>query len=257
MRERQDMITMYDASENGQFPHGAAAYAAYVDGGVGDQPNYQHVVSAYPQARHLSITLSGGDADAADVEPGAMVPSDIPAWHARQVARGITRPVVYASASTMNDEVLAVLRLARIPRSSTRLWTAHYGAGEHVCAPSSCGDLCIPADGTQWTDSALGRNLDQSLLLDDFFGTSPVSTGVNWTEQIMQQLPELSQGATGTFVRTVQFQLGERGHPVPVDGDFGIETLAAVKTVQSAFRVAVDGAVGPVTWGILIAGSAS
>jgi peptidoglycan hydrolase-like protein with peptidoglycan-binding domain len=252
------LITMYDTSQNGQFPAGAAAYAAYVDGGVGDQPNYQHVTAAYPGARHLSIALFPvHDADALDVEPGAAAPSDIPGWHARQVARGITRPVIYASASTMNDEVLAVLRLAGIPRAKTRLWTAHYGAGEHVCAPSSCGDLCIPADGTQWTDNALGRNLDQSLLLDDFFGTSPVSTGVNWTEQIMQQLPELAQGATGTFVRTVQFQLGEREHPVTVDGDFGIETLAAVKTVQSAFRIATDGTVGPVTWACILTGSAS
>jgi peptidoglycan hydrolase-like protein with peptidoglycan-binding domain len=251
------LITMYDTSQNGQFPPGAAAYAAYVDGHEGDQPNYAHVASAFPQARHLSITVFDADADAADIENGAMNPGDIPAWHARQVARGITRPVIYASASTMNDEVLAVLRLAGIPRASTRLWTAHYGAGEHVCAPSSCGDLCIPADGTQWTDNALGRNLDQSLLNDDFFGTSPVSTGVNWTEQIMQQLPELSQGATGTFVRTVQFQLGERGHPVPVDGEFGPVTDQTLRNVQSAFRVAVDGTVGPVTWGILIAGSAS
>jgi len=251
------LITMYDTSQNGQFPPGAQAYAAYVDGRDGDQPNYAHVVATFPQARHLSITVFDADADAADVENGAMNPSDIPGWHARQVARGITRPVIYASASTMNDEVLAVLRLAGIARPSTRLWTAHYGAGEHICAPGSCGDLCIPADGTQWSDSALGRNLDQSLLADDFFIASPVSTGVNWTEQIMQQLPELRQGATGTFVRTVQFQLGERGHPVTVDGSFGIETLAAVKTVQSAFRVAVDGTVGPVTWGILIAGSAS
>jgi hypothetical protein len=51
------LITMYDTSQNGQFPAGAAAYAAYVDGGVGDQPNYQHVTAAYPGARHLSIAL--------------------------------------------------------------------------------------------------------------------------------------------------------------------------------------------------------
>jgi hypothetical protein len=247
---------MYDTSQNGQFPAGAAAYAAYVDGGVGDQPNYQHVTAAYPGARHLSIALFAvHDADALDVELGAAAPSDIPGWHARQVARGIARPVIYASASTMNDEVLAVLRLAGIPRAKTRLWTAHYGAGEHVCAPSSCGDLCIPADGTQWTDNALGRNLDQSLLLDDFFGTSPVSTGVNWTEQIMQQLPELTQGATGTFVRTVQFQLGERGHPVTVDGSFGNLTLGAVKACQKAAGIAQDGVCGPVTWSVLITGS--
>ena len=73
----------------------------------------------------------------------------------------------------------------------------------------------------------------------------------------MQQLPELRQGATGTFVRTLQFQLGERGHPVTVDGSFENETFAAVKTCQSAFRIAVDGTVGPVTWAVILTGSAS
>jgi peptidoglycan hydrolase-like protein with peptidoglycan-binding domain len=96
----------------------------------------------------------------------------------------------------------------------------------------------------------MGRVLDQSLLLDDFFGTPP-APAANWTETIMQQLPELRQGATGTFVRTVQFQLGERGHKVTVDGSFGPATLAAVKALQSAARIGADGVVGPVTWGTL------
>jgi hypothetical protein len=74
----------------------------------------------------------------------------------------------------------------------------------------------------------------------------------NWTETIMQQLPELRQGATGTYVKTVQFQLGERGHSVAVDGSFGSLTAAAVRAVQSAFKVAVDGVVGPATWGVLL-----
>jgi len=249
-------LTLYDTIQNGQFPAGAAAYAGYVDGGIGDQPNYAHVVNAFPGAHHLSIALfPGHDADALDVEAGAARPSDIPGWHARQVKRGIARPVIYASAFTMNEDVLPVLSSAGIARSSVRLWSAHYD-GEHICGPRpSCGALRVNADGTQWTSSAFGRVLDQSLLLDSFFTASPVSTGVNWTEHLMQQLPELRQGASGTFVRTAQFQLGERGHPVKVDGAFGAVTLAAVKAVQSSFRIGTDGVIGPATWGVLIAGS--
>ena len=161
---------MYDTALNDQFPAGAAAYAGYVDGGVGNQPNYAYIVSAFPKAQHLSIALFASDnADALDVEPGASEPADIPAWYARQVARGIRRPVIYASASAMNDDVLPVLSQARIGRASTRLWTAHYGLGEHICGPASCGALSIDADGTQWTSSAMGLVLDQSLLVADFF----------------------------------------------------------------------------------------
>jgi Putative peptidoglycan binding domain len=80
----------------------------------------------------------------------------------------------------------------------------------------------------------------------------PPAPAPNWTEHIMQQLPELRQGATGTFVRTVQFQCGERGHPVKVDGSFGPVTGQAVKACQAAAGAAQDGTVGPVTWSVLL-----
>lgn len=170
---------MFDTALNNQFPAGAAAYAAYVDGSVGDQPNYAYIVSTFPKAEHLSIALfASNNADCLDVEPGAAVPSDIPGWYARQVARGIQRPVIYASASTMNNEILPVLSQAGIARAKTRLWSAHYGLGEHICGPHSCGQLSIDADGTQWTSSAMGLVLDQSLLLGNFFttATDPIPT---------------------------------------------------------------------------------
>ncbi len=164
---------MYDTALNDQFPAGAAAYAGYVDGGIGNQPNYAFIVSAFPNALHLSIALFPSDnADALDVESGAAAPSDVPGWYARQVARGVQRPVIYASASTMNDSILPVLSGAGIARAGTRLWTAHYGLGEHICGPSSCGALSVEADGTQWTSDALGLVLDQSLLADNFFAAS-------------------------------------------------------------------------------------
>ena len=168
---------MYDTIYNDQFPAGAQAYAAYVDGSLGDQPNYAYIVTAFPRAQHLSISLSGGvNADALDVEQYAAVPGDVPGWYARQKQRGIQRPCVYASVSTMQDSILPVLSQAKISRSGVRLWTAHYGAGEHICGPASCGDLSVEADGTQWTSGALGRVLDQSELQDNFFTTEPAVT---------------------------------------------------------------------------------
>jgi hypothetical protein len=244
-------ITCFDSAYNDQFPHGADAYAAYVDGGIGNQPNFAYIVSAFPHAQHLSIALfPEHNAEALDCEAGAAGTADIPGWHARQAARGIVRPVIYASAYTMDAGVLPVLSAAGIARASVRLWTAHYGMGEHICGPSTCKALRIAADGTQWTSNALGRDLDQSLLLGDFFSTgSTVPTQVHWTEHIMQQLPTLQQGATGTYVRTVQFQLGEHGHPVKVDGALGPVTGQAVRAFQAASGITADGVVGPAqTW---------
>lgn len=177
---------MFDTALNDQYPGGGAAYAGYVDGHVGDQPNYAYIVSAFPRAQHLSIALFASDnADALDVEPGAASPSDIPGWYARQVARGIQRPVIYASASTMNDQILPLLRQHGIARARTRLWTAHYGAGAHICGPGTCGLLSVNADGTQWTSNARGLVLDQSLLLDNFFASS-VSKQPTVTEAELQ-----------------------------------------------------------------------
>jgi hypothetical protein len=168
---------MYDTALNDQFPRGAQAYAAYVDGSLGNQPNYAYIVTAFPTAQHLSIALFAADnADVLDVEPGAANPSDVPAWYARQVKRGIARPVVYANVSTMNASILPVLSQAGIPRANVRLWTAHYDVGEHICGPGTCGSLTMNADGTQWTPTALGLVLDQSLLLDNFFTNNPAVT---------------------------------------------------------------------------------
>jgi hypothetical protein len=169
---------MYDTILNDQFPAGAAAYAAYVDGNLGDQPNYAYIVAKFPKAQHLSVALdASGNADALDVEPGGASASQFPGWYAAQRKRGIQRPCVYASASNMNTEILPVLSRAGIARNAVRLWTAHYDVGQHICGPDSCGALSVNADGTQWTPNAVVNGvalvLDESLLLANFFTTNP------------------------------------------------------------------------------------
>jgi hypothetical protein len=167
---------MYDTIQNDQFPPGAAAYAAYVDGSLGNQPNFAFIVSSFPKAQHLSVALfAANNADALDIEPGASTPAEFPAWYDTQRKRGIQRPCAYASASTMNTEILPVLSGAGIARDTVRLWTAHYEVGQHICGPDSCGALSINADGTQWTPNAVvdgaTLTLDESLLLENFFTT--------------------------------------------------------------------------------------
>jgi hypothetical protein len=237
---------MFDTALNDQFPSGAAAYAAYVDGSIGNQPNYAYIVSAFPKAQHLSIALfAANNADALDVEAGASVPSEIPGWYASQVQRGISRPAIYASASLMNDAILPVLSEAGISRARTRLWTAHYGLGEHICGPGSCGALSIDADGTQWTSSAMGLVFDQSLLAEDFFLTTTeaelqsgqLTTGPGaftviavppgTANQVALGIDNLAQNQPVARLRVAFFDTAWHVHSdVVVDGAKGLAVLA-------------------------------
>ena len=63
--------------------------------------------------------------------------------------------------------------------------------------------------------------------------------------------PTLVEGDTGPAVQTLQTRLNVWGATLTVDGDFGPETLAAVKAFQTAQKLTVDGIVGPLTWAAL------
>jgi hypothetical protein len=165
-------LAMPDSDESRALPPGYPAYAGYADGGIGDQPNAARIAAAFPSAHHLSIALSAShDADCLDVEPRAASPADVVSWLTRQRKRGLVRPALYASVSTMRGSILPIGRALGL---SVRLWTAHYGQGEHICGPKTCGELTVDADGTQWTDAyrtPSGAVVDMSVLADDFFGT--------------------------------------------------------------------------------------
>lgn len=75
------------------------------------------------------------------------------------------------------------------------------------------------------------------------------------------QLPLLRLGSREEAVRTVQILCGRRGYfpansgtPEMPDGDFGPATDAAVRAVQAAAHISVDGRVGQETWPVLIKG---
>ena len=65
----------------------------------------------------------------------------------------------------------------------------------------------------------------------------------------------LRKGSSGSDVAEMQSLLISRGYSLPrygADGDFGSETLAAVKKYQKDHGLAVDGVVGPKTWESLL-----
>ena len=247
-------MIMFDSITNAAYPADARACAAYVDGHLGNQPNYAQVRAEHPFAYVLSVALKpADDADCLDVERGAAAPGDFPGWHARQVARRVARPVVYASVDTMAGSMLPVLAAARIARPDVRLWSAHTGAGAHICGPRTCGAIRIDVDGTQWLSTG---QVDQSLLTPEFFGPLPVGPAglPKWQDQMMQALPVVSPGQRGAAVKTIQGLCNARliSMALVIDGIFGPTTLTAVKRVQALGRVTQDGTVGPETWPVLL-----
>jgi GH25 family lysozyme M1 (1,4-beta-N-acetylmuramidase) len=62
----------------------------------------------------------------------------------------------------------------------------------------------------------------------------------------------LTEGATGSAVRTLQSRLNAWGAHLVVDGRFGVATWSAVRAFQAARKITVDGIAGPQTWAALL-----
>jgi len=167
------MTVLYDSVSYDQIPSGAQAVAGYT---AGAWPTVYPLRQRFPNlakaGRVVSIAIQASyDADALDMEAGDAAVSDAGWWTERQLARGLHRPILYCAVSSM-AEVLGVLRSHGIARSEVRLWTAHRNEQPHLCGNGSCGyNLGTLADATQWTWTALGRSLDESLCADNFFTT--------------------------------------------------------------------------------------
>lgn len=158
---------MYDSIDLAQFPSDPPAVAGYTSG---FWPTYPELVKRFPKAKHLSIAVTAAhDADCLDIETGDATPEQAPAWVRAQKKRGVERPCVYASLSSISA-VLAALEREGISRDEVRVFTAHYTGKAHLCSPGCGFGFKTNADATQFTDHALGRNLDESRLRGGFFG---------------------------------------------------------------------------------------
>lgn len=191
------MYVMYDSVDLDQIPASAGAVAGYVGGAW---PTYAEVVKRWPHAKHLSIAVNASeDAECLDIENGDATPAECPQWLARQLRRGVRRPVFYASQSVVG-EIVAILKAQDCPRERYRIWSAHYTGQPHICGAHE--RLSWAADATQWTDKALGRNLDESLCTSAFFGAPSESK------------PKLAQATlTSTEARIVAEYERDQRHP--------------------------------------------
>lgn len=64
--------------------------------------------------------------------------------------------------------------------------------------------------------------------------------------------PILRLGSLGDLVVWAQEHLASAGYTIPIDGDYGPTTQAAVESFQRARGLTVDGIVGPATWAALL-----
>jgi hypothetical protein len=167
-------MRMLDSVDVAHLPDGAAAYAGYTTGLF---PTWEALKARFGGKAHLlSIAINAAEhAICLDVEQGDAQPWQAPGWVKTEHARNVARPVLYASVSKMAT-VAGYLRHAGIPLTAVRLWSAHYGAGEHICGPATCKLIAEPMDATQWRDDAPGvggAKVDESVLAGDFFTAPP------------------------------------------------------------------------------------
>lgn len=153
-------LRMADSTSVGSLPPGMDAYAGYLNG---RWATWDALYKAFRPGTKplLSIDVTGGfpEADCLDVEKGDASVADVAWWLDRAVALH-PWPAVYVSVARAQ----AVIDAAGGRRF--RLWTAHYGQGEHICNPGCGFGLDRGADGTQWIDHG---GWDESVLLSDFF----------------------------------------------------------------------------------------
>lgn len=204
------MKVCYDSVDISQIPADAAVVLGYIDGLY---PTADGLARSFPRAQRIILSVEGGviprGADGLDCEKGDYTPRTAAVAAARAIAGGLERPVVYAPLG-MVAAVLLQLEAIGVGRGKVRILTAHWTDRAHVCTVDQCnadvgGTLPtgFEADGTQWTSRALGRNLDESLLLSSFLPPAPAPVTVKRVAATLKTAhPKTVAGASGAVLGT-------------------------------------------------------
>lgn len=238
--------TMYDSVDVGQIPATAAMVAGYVDG---HWPTAQLLSQRFPRARRVTITVLGGDltANVVDIETGDCNPTSGVAWAKRKVVAGKGQPTPYTNLSTL-AAVLHQIDAQGLPRT-TPIWTAHYTGRPHLCGAACFAGLGLPWQphvvATQYTDKALGKNLDASLVADYWPGVDPAPKPA---APVYVYKRTLRLGMVGLDVISLKRRLSYLGYRgLWLTPYFGRGLDTSVRAFQKAHGLAVDGVVGPIT----------
>jgi hypothetical protein len=150
-------MQMYDSINVEAIPERAAAVAGYVDG---NWQTYSALRRRFPGVPALAITVHGSlDAHCLDIENGD-ASDELAAWWV-QHQHSAHRPVLYMSVGRVAS-VTAALAAVGHPRTSWRLWSAHYTGLPHLCG-IQCGLEGERAGATQYRGGTTMADYDISL----------------------------------------------------------------------------------------------
>jgi hypothetical protein len=154
---------MFDDTSVDLIPSNARAVAGYVNG------IFQTIGAVrlrFKGRRIVTIAVNSlGRAQFLDIERGNATIADAARWWKLNKDHGARGFYIAESEAAA---LVAALEAAGIHRDEYILWTAHYMGKRHICGPKTCG-CSVAADGTQWTDRANHKSLDESWLHPSFW----------------------------------------------------------------------------------------
>jgi hypothetical protein len=208
----QTVHIAYDDVTLSLIPPDAPCVIAYVDG---IYANYDAAVARFGAAKVRGITVTGQHGEHiywCDSENGDLTGPQAVAWvqHEVNVLHHTDRGP-YAQVSSM-QAIIDALDAAGVKRDSYPVWTAHY-AGEHICGPRTCAypGFTQAADGTQFTETAHGKSLDESLVTDRWLAITPIPAAPKQPKGKWRAMLTLDQATGKWTVRPVPSITARRG----------------------------------------------
>lgn len=211
------MKIMYDGVTLTNIATSPAPYAV----GCYDDGTYRNSNEArvrFPNSIIYTFAVRASDrGHCLDIEAGDAIPVEGPGWLEREWDDGNNNAGLYSGASEMN-QVLDALKKGGINwsdpkiRAKLRLLSAHYGAGEHICGPHTCGLVPIDMNGTQCVNTV---GWDKSLLYDDYMNAPkpPPPPDPHHYSRFDTKVRDLGHGHSGTEIGIVTEYDQKRHHP--------------------------------------------
>lgn len=173
----QTHVVVIDSVSITRMPGATRRIAAYIDG---EYANVNDAHTLRPGAQVIAITVLGDPyAQVADLEAGALSVTEVADWLRRARIRGQQRPCIYVEVSRLVSVVNQLAELGQ-PRSSYRLWSAHWTNHPHICsAACGIGDY-EPPGMTQYESNFEDSGVDLSMTTAGWWAAVHGLAGAPW-----------------------------------------------------------------------------